>query len=535
MLEDHIALLPEDLTKQVAACRSVQSGLRAYHRELASLWVQGRELEREASDKERAETVARLEELQSTFDASLQRTTQRLASLEKALTSRKYFQVDLEKTCQWLRQAEAKTFPEINFNNVEESSYLLTHLSNYQSVLEQASEYENLLLIVQRIGQEILPTLNEIDHCYLDERLNALPQQYNAILALAKEKKDRVQQVIQERKEFSTLFEITHSALEELQEQFDNLEKQTITVGEEDGVSLMDMYKSIAERLVQISPAVGELRGKTQGFLIRGYQYRAKETQQLFRLHYTLKKINGQKIKNLNHCLKKVAEHKRMVSNLDTEINSVAQGLIRVKSDKEIGALDKLAALYLLLGSLDGVRSQVEESYKHTKHLDPKIDTATFQETKLKLEMLQSLQRDIKCLVEESEAGVAQEEDFMGEAERMLVWLKTVEENLKEPLIISVFKAERIQEEKQKLTIKEDEVRRRLKVVDGLGVREREKLESKRETVPSKIERKVQELEKLETKVQQEISAKQVTDYFCWNVFFFFFFKIDYMILMCSI
>lgn len=523
LLEDHISLLPEDLTKQVAACRSVQSSLRAYQRELASLWVQGRELERDASDKERAETLARLEELQSAFETALQRTTQHLAGLEKALTSRKYFQIDLDKTCHWLRRAEVITFPEINFNSVEESSDLLNHMSNYQSVLEQASEYENLLLIVQRIGQEILPTLNEVDHCYLDERLNALPQQYNAILALAKEKKDRVQQIIQERKEFSTLFEITRNALEELQEQFDNLEKQTINITES-GVPLINEYKTIDESLVHLGTAVGELHGKSQGFLIRCFQSKTEEMQQLVILHSKLKRRNYQKMKHLSDCLEKVDEHNRVVSKLNSEIHSVKEGLLRVKSNKELSSLDKIANLYLLLGSLEGVRSQVEESYTHTKNLDIKFDTASFQETKLQLKLLQSLQSDIKSLIKESETRVTKKENFSKEAERMSDWLKAVEKKLKEPLIISEVKAERINEEKQKLKITEEEVRSRLKLVDVLGVREREKCESKREAVSVKIGEKVQELEKLGEKVQQGVCAKQVTILFWLNLLLTYFY-----------
>lgn len=520
LIEDHISLLPEDLTKQVAACRSVQSSLRAYQRELASLWVQGRELERDASDKERQETLTRLETLQSAFDSAIQKTTQRLAGLEKALTSRKYFQVDLDKTCHWLRQAEAITFPEINFSRVDESSDLLTHLSNYQSVLEQAAEYENLLLIVQRIGQEILPTLNEIDHCYLDERLNALPQQYNAILALAKEKKDRVQQIIQERREFSTFFEITRNALEELQEQFDNLEKQTINVREESGVSLIKDYKNIDESLVHIRPAVGELHGKTQGFLIRGYQYKAEETQQLVMHHRTLKKRNEQKVKHLNDCLKKVAEHNKVMSKLDTEINSVKEELLRVKSNKGFSALDKLESLYLLLESLDGVRSQVEKSYKPIKNLEIKFDTAIFQKTELLLELLQFLQSDITSLVRETETGGKKKENFINEAERMSDWLKTVEKRLKEPLIISEVKAERINEKIQELKITEEEVKSRLKVVEVLSERERQKCESKKEAVPAKIEEKVKELEKLGKKILQESCTKQVTASLWLNDFY---------------
>lgn len=510
MIDDHIALLPEDLAKQVAACRGVQSGLRAYQRELASLWVQGRELERDASDKERAETLARLENLQSVFETALQRTTQRLTDLEKALTSRKYFQVDLDKTCHWLRQADAITFPEINLSNIDDSSELQTQLSNFQNVLEQASEYENLLLIVQRIGQEILPTLNEIDHCYLDERLNALPQQYNAILALAKEKKDRVQQIILERKEFSTFFDITRNALEELQEQFDNLEKQTISIRDEELARLINEYRSINESLFHISPAVRELHGKNEGFLSRGQQYRAEETQQLVDLHNTLKKTNDEKIKHLNDCLKTLVEHNRVSAKLDSEFKSVKEKLVRLKSDAEIGAMDRITSLYLLLESLDCVSSQVEECNQQTKGLGLKFDPAAFQETTLQLESLQSLRCEVKCCVDENEKKVTKNEDFTKETVKMLEWLRTIKVKLEEPLALSEVKIERVYEEVRKLKIVEEEVKSRFRIGDALGSREKQRYCSRKKPVPAHIEEKLQEMAKLEAEVQQGISKKQV-------------------------
>ncbi|XP_028460256.1 nesprin-1 isoform X2 [Perca flavescens] len=511
LIDDHIALLPEDLAKQVAACRGVQSGLRAYQRELASLWVQGRELERDATDKERAETLARLEKLQVVFETALQRTTQRLTDLEKALTSRKYFQVDLDKTCHWLRQADAITFPEINLSNIDDSSELQTQLSNFQNVLEQASEYENLLLIVQRIGQEILPTLNEIDHCYLDERLNALPQQYNAILALAKEKKDRVQQIILERKEFSTFFDITRNALEELQEQFDNLEKQTISIREEELVfRLINEYRNINESLFHISPAVRELHGKNEGFLSQGQQYRVEETLQLVSLHKTLKRMNDQKIQHLDDCLKPLVEHNRISIKLDSEFKSVKEKLVRLKSDTELGAMDKITSLYLLLERLDCVSSQAEECNQQTKGLGLKFDPAAFQETTLQLESLQSLRCEVKCFVDESETKVTKSEDFRKETEKMLEWLKTIKGKLEEPLTLSAVRIERVYEEVRKLKIVEEEVKSRYKMADALGSREKQKNRSRKKTVPAHIEEKLQELGKLGAEVQQGISKKQL-------------------------
>ncbi|CAJ1078482.1 nesprin-1 [Xyrichtys novacula] len=508
LIDDHIALLPEDLAKQVASCWSVQSGLRAYQRELASLWVQGRELEKDGTDKERAESLSRLQKLQAAFETALQRTTQRLTDLEKALTSRKYFQVDLDKTCRWLRQADAITFPEINFSNIDDSSELQTQLSNFQMVLEQASEYENLLLIVQRIGQEILPTLNEIDHCYLDERLNALPQQYNTILALAKEKKDRVQEIILEQKEFSTFFDITRNALEELQEQLHNLEKQAISIREDEFIQLINEYRKISESLFHISLAVRELHGKNEGFLSRGQQHRAEEIQQLVSLHSTLKRRNNAKIKHLDECLKTLVEHNNVSTKLDSEFRSVRERLVRFKSETELGALDKITNLYSLLESLDSVSSQVENWNKQTEGLGLKFDSAAFQKTTLQLESLQSLRTEVKCVIEETK--VKKNDDFMEETAKIIEQLRTINKRLEEPLTVPELKTESVFEEKRKLKNLDEEVKSRLRIGDVLGRREKQRYFSRKESVPAHIEEKVQEVGKLGAEVQQRISRKQL-------------------------
>ncbi|KAK1888724.1 Nesprin-1, partial [Dissostichus eleginoides] len=355
LIDDHIALLPEDLAKQVAACRGVQSGLRAYQRELASLWVQGRELERDASDKERSETLSTLEKLQAVFETALQRTTQRVTGLEKALTSRKYFQVDLDKICHWLRRADVVTFPEINLSNIEENSELQTQLSSFQNVLEQASEYENLLLIVQRIGQEILPTLNGIDHCYLDERLNALPQQYNAILALAKEKKDRVQQIILERKEFSTFFDITGNALEELQEQFDNLEKQTIKEKLQELANLgAEVHQGINKKQLAVDQALS---------LVQRHALSLQSMQKCLDSAAALlqKASVGVDLENQTDCV-------RDLEDLSAQENNFTAGL------EELGTLDPLLEDIIEAEAMGELREKVEgmqlRNTEFKQHLD---------------------------------------------------------------------------------------------------------------------------------------------------------------------
>lgn len=526
LIDDHIALLPEDLAKQVAACRGVHSALRAYQRELASLWVQGRELERDASDKERAETLGKLQNLQSAFEAALQRTTQRLSDLEKALTSRKYFQVDLDKTCQWLKQADAVTFPEINSCRSDDASELQAELSKFQNVLEQASEYENLLLIVQRIGQEILPTLNEIDHCYLDERLNALPQQYNAILALAKEKKDRVQQIILERKEFSTFFDITRNALEELQEQFDNLEKQTISEREEEFACLVNEYRSIEKGLLHIRPAVRELHGRNEGFLSRGQQYRAEETEQLVSHHSRLTRANNQKIKHLDNCAKTLAEHDKAATRLEAECVSVREKLSGLQRNKQ-STFDEITTLYSLLERLDCAESQVEECGRQSHGLGLAFDP---DETP-RLGSVRSLRTEAKHFVKRGETEVAASGGFTRETERMLARLTALKGEAEEPLSVSEVGRGRLAGELRKLEAAEEEAKSTLAIAGALRDRETRRCSKTRETVPAHVEEKVQELERLGREVQQGIGRKKVRTYshsnsvphFHFFVFFFFF------------
>lgn len=486
----------------------MHSALRAYQRELASLWVQGRELERDASDKERAETLGKLQNLQSAFEAALQKTMQRLSDLEKALTSRKYFQVDLDKTCQWLKQADAVTFPEINSGPGDDIAELQAELAKFQKVLEQASEYENLLLIVQRIGQEILPTLNEIDHCYLEERLNALPQQYNAILALAKEKRDRVQQITLERKEFSTFLDITRNALEELQEQFDNLEKQTISTKEEEFARLATEYQNIERGLSHISAAVRELHGRNEGYLSRGQHYGAEETEQLVSHHNRLTKANNQKIKHLNNCAKMLAEHSGAVTKLETECTSVREKLTGLPQDGE-STFDTITRLYMLLERLDRAASQVEECGRQSGGLGSAFDPAAIQDMTPQLESVQSLRKEAEGLIEQGKTETESRE-LVSEMEKMLLWMSALKDKAEGPLSISEVSRGRPVGEVHELETMEGEVKSTLAFGRALCDREKQRLSKRKETLSADVEEKLQELERLGQEVQQGIGHKKV-------------------------
>lgn len=508
--EEYIALLPDDLAKQVRTCRNIQSSLKAYQSELTSLWSQGRDLMRDASEEERNEILTKLQELQSIFDKTLHRCGQKLQELEKVLISRKYFKADLEKICQWLKQADIVTFPEINL--MVGDAELEAQLLKYQQIVEQAIEYENLLLIVQRAGQEILPTLNEVDHCYLDEKLNTLPQQYNSILALAKEKQEKIQQAIITRNEYKSFIDITHKALKELEEQYNNLGTQPVGLQTEEVVSLQSDYKAIQKDLSNLGLAVSELNQKKEGFRSTGQPWRPEEMTQLVSLYNGLKRLVEQKVEHLDETLESFEDHKAMAMQVDSELKATKEQLVKVNAETQ-SAEERLKNYHALAGSLQSANSHLSRLMEQMDTLAPRVDQAAHDASKEQVvlwqEELQSLQAAVGELIEECENRFIQSKDFETEMKRTLDWLQLVRDDLDCAVIVDV-RVEKVQEEIRKQQIMQEEVQSRLRIVAALSSREKQEFISANELVPAHVDTSLEEMAKLQADVQKALTAKQV-------------------------
>lgn len=511
LAEERVALLPDDLGKQVRTCRNIQSSLRAYQSELTSLWSQGRDLMKDATEDEKAELLVKLQELQCIFETALQRCTQRLQELEKALVSRKYFKVDLDKTCQWLKQADIVTFPEINLMNGD--AELSLQLAKYQQILEQATEYENLLLIVQRAGQEILPTLNEVDHCYLDEKLNALPQQYNSILALAKEKSEKIQQVILGRREYASFIEVTHKALKELEEQFSILGVQPVGLRTEEVANLQEEYKALLADLSNLGLAVSELNQKKEAFRSTGQPWRPEEMVQLVSLYNGLKRLMEQKVEHLGETLESFEDHKAMALQLDSELKATKEQLVKVNAETQ-SAEERLKNYHSLAGTLQSASSRLKNLVEQMENLAPHVNQeahqASRQQVNLWQEELQSLQSSVGELIVECENRFVQSKDFETEVRKTLDWLQQVRDELGEAVVLDM-KVEKVQEEMRKQQIVQEEVQSRLRIVAALSSREKQKYTNANELVPEHVDTSLEEMAKLEADVQQALSAKQAS------------------------
>jgi len=508
--EESVALLPDDLAKQVRTCRNIQSSLKAYQSELTSLWAQGRDLMRDASEEEKNEILTKLQELQNTFDKTLHRCGQRLQELEKALTSRKYFKTDLEKTWQWLKQADIVTFPEINLMNGDPE--LESQLLKYQQIIEHAPEYENLLLTVQRAGQEILPTLNEVDHCYLDEKLNTLPQQYNAILALAKEKQEKIQQAILARKEYASFMDVTHRALKELDDQYNDLEKQPVGLQTEEVIRLQGDYKSILVDLSDLGQAVGELNQKKEGFRSTGQPWRPEVMTQLVSLYNGLKRRAEQKVEHLDDTLESFEDHKAMAMQVDSELKATKEQLVKVNTETQ-SAEERLKNYHALAGSLQSASSHLSRLMEQMDTLATHVDRAAQDSSKEQVELwqdeLRSLQVAVGELIVECEDRFVQSKDFETEVTRTLDWLQEVRDELACAVIVDV-RLEKVQEEIRKQQIMQEEVQSRLRIVAALGSREKQKYVSANELVPAHMDTSLEEMAKLQAEVQKALSSKQV-------------------------
>uniref|UniRef100_A0A8C1U557 Spectrin repeat containing, nuclear envelope 1a n=1 Tax=Cyprinus carpio TaxID=7962 RepID=A0A8C1U557_CYPCA len=509
LADDHVALLPNVLHKQVSTCKNFTSSLRAYQVELTSLWVQGRGLVKDATDEEKKETLQKLEELQVTFEASLQKSTEHLQHLEKALVIRKYFKVDLDRICEWLKQAEVATFPIIDLSGNDEE--LQNQLTGYQQLLDHASEYENLLLIVQRAGQEILPTLNEVDHCYLDEKLNGLPQQYNDMLLLIREKRDRIQQVLLDRREFESLIDVTRKALKELQEKCDGLEKSP-NQSLEDGERLHSSYEDLMKGLANLFQGMKDLRGKTQDFLVMGQPYAPEVIDRLVYLHGSLYQQIECKMKEIRRTLKLLNDHRTVIEKMDYSISRLKGQLDKLdsKGDEKTDAMERLSTLHNLAKLLEEVSSYPEGLETQNDDLNRHFDSKTLKtQVIFREEQLLTLKQKINTHIEECERGFMGNKDFQTDIKVSIDWLKSLWDRLRCPLMFEEAKIEIVQEEVRSLSALQEEMKSRFRVLEYVINEEKQKYINDKKPFPKIFETTLMDIQELKDDLQQAVNTKQ--------------------------
>ncbi|XP_060128741.1 nesprin-1 isoform X4 [Zootoca vivipara] len=509
MFYEHICLLPEDVSKQIRVCKSTQASLKAYQSEISALWSQGRTLMKETTAQEKTEVLEKLQELQNMYDTILQKCSQRLIELEKHMVSRKYFKEDLDKLCHWLKQSDIVSFPEINLMN--SNSELYSQLAKYHQILEQCSEYENLLLTLQRDGQEILPSLNDMDRSYLDEKLNALPQQFSVIVALAKDKFCKVQEAILARNEYASLIELTTKALSELEDQLVSQHKAPFTLLAKEAVSLQQDYRSILAEVINLGAAVDELNQKKEAFRSTGQPWLPEEMLLLTTLYHKLKRQIEQKVNQLEDMIEAYQEHEEMCKQLEMQLNSVKEEQAKV-NEQTLPAEEKLKMYHSLAGSLQDAGILLKRIAEHlemlSSQLDPSVHEGANHQVRTWQEMLKTLQTAIGDTVIECENRLVQSIDFQTEIYRSLDWLRHVKAELNDQLSIDL-KLNIIQEEIRKVQIQQEEVQSSLRIMGALSSKEKEKYTKAKELVPADLENSLAELSELDGEVKEAIHKRQ--------------------------
>ncbi|XP_009975913.1 PREDICTED: nesprin-1-like, partial [Tauraco erythrolophus] len=508
---EHICLLPEDVNKQIRTCKNAQANLKAYQNEVTGLWAQGRDLMKEATEQEKSEVLGKLQELQNVYDTVLQKCNQRLLELEKNIVSRKYFKEDLDKACHWLKQADIVTFPEVNVMN--SNSELYTQLAKYQQILEQSPEYENLLLALERDGQEILLSLNEVDHSYLEEKLNILPQQFNIVTTLAKEKLYKVQEAIYARKEYASLIELTSKALTELEDQFINMDKAPAAVLAKEAMSLQQAYRDLSGEVVSLGAAVDELNQKKEAFRSTGQPWQPDEMLKLVTLYHKLKRQIDQKISLLEDTIEACQEHEKMCTQFEAQLEAVKTEQIKV-NEETLPIEEKLKIYHSLVGSLQDSESLLKRITEHVEALSPQLDSSACETTNHQVqtwqEKLKSLHAAIGDTVMECENRLVQSIDFQTEICRSLDWLRWVKTELNGTVSLDL-KLQSIQEEIRKVQIHQEEVQSSLRIMNALSNKEKERYMKAKELIPADLENTLAELTELDGEVQEAIHMKQAT------------------------
>uniref|UniRef100_A0A4W3HCF8 Nesprin-1 n=1 Tax=Callorhinchus milii TaxID=7868 RepID=A0A4W3HCF8_CALMI len=503
MSEEHIALMPLDVNKQIRMCRNAHSGLKEHQMEVTALWAQGRELMKEATEEENGEMLNKLQQLQSVYDSGLQKSAQRLQELEKILVSRKYFKADMDKVCYWLKQTDIMTFAEVSLMNSDPE--LSSQLSKYQQILEESPEYENLLLLVQRTGREVLPSLSEMDHSFLDEKLNALPKQFNSLVALAKEKSDKVQEAIAGRKEYSSLIELTSKALSELEDQFVLMSKARLNLSSEETTTLQDDYKALLEEVVNLGKAVDELNQRKETFRITGQPWQPDAMASLASLYHRLRRQIEMKVSLLDETIATHREHEEMSLELEEQLKALKDELLKV-NEETLSTEEKLKKCYSLAGSVQESSSLLKKLLEQVEQLSPELDSGVYE---MRSQQVHSWQEDLQLAqgmigerIMECESRLVQRIDFQSEIQRTLDWLREIKGDLSIPINVDV-KLQAIQEEIRKCQILEEEVQSSLRIMAALSSREKDKYTQARELMPTEVEKNLRELSLLEASLDQ--------------------------------
>lgn len=511
MLHEHICLLPDDVGKQIRSCKSTQASLKTYQSEITGLWSQGRGLMKETTEQEKSEVLDKLQELQNMYDALSQKCSQRLIELEKHMVSRKYFKEDLDKICHWLKQSDIVSFPEINLMN--SNSELYSQLAKYQQILEQFPEYENLLLTLQRDSQEILPSLNEMDRSYLEEKLSVIPQQLNTIICLAKDKFHKAQEAILARKEYASLIELTTKALSELEDQLLLMHKSPSTLSAKEVVSLQQDYRSILSEVLNLGAAVDELNQKKETFRSTGQPWQPEEMLALVTLYHKLKRQLEQKVNQLEDMIEAYQEQEEMCKQLETQLHSVQEEQVKV-NEETLPAAEKLKMYHSLAGNLQGAGIILKRITEHLEMLSSQLDPAAYDRANNQVrdwqEMLKTLHIAVGDTVIECENRLVQSIDFQTEICHSLDWLRQIKAELSDSLSFDL-KLNSIQEEIRKVQIQQEEVQSRLRIMRALSNKEKEKYVKAKELLPPDLENSLAELAELDGEVQEAVHKRQVS------------------------
>lgn len=510
MFREYICLLPDDVSKQIKTCKTAQASLKTYQNEVTGLWAQGRELMKGIIEQERPEVLGKLQELQSVYDTVLQKCSHRLQELEKSLVSRKHFKEDFDKACHWLKQADIITFPEINLMN--ERVELHAQLDKYQNILEQSPEYENLLLTLQRTGQAMLPSLNEVDHSYLSEKLSALPQQFNVIVALAKDKFYKIQEAILARKEYASLIELTTQSLGELEDQFLKMRKMPSDLIVEESVFLHESCKALLGEVVGLGEAVNELNQKKESFRSTGQPWQPEKMLQLATLYHRLKRQAEQRVGFLEDTTSAYKEHARMCQQLESQLEVVKTEQAKV-NEETLPAEEKLKVYHSLAGSLQDSGILLKRVAVHLEDLIPHLDPSAYEKAKGQVqswqEELKQLTSGVGEMVTECESRMVQSIDFQTEMSRSLDWLRRVKAELSGPVCLDL-SLQDIQEEIRKIQIHQEEVLSSLRIMSALSHKEQEKFAKVKELISADLEHTLAELKELDGDVQEALRTRQV-------------------------
>uniref|UniRef100_A0A8C4RAI8 Uncharacterized protein n=1 Tax=Eptatretus burgeri TaxID=7764 RepID=A0A8C4RAI8_EPTBU len=506
-LEQAVALMPQHINKQIKACANVYSDLKENDGELQDLWQQLHAFINE-NDVEDMDLQIKLQELQHYYDSLMELLTQRRHELERCLALRSHFKADLDKVGYWLKQSDIVTFPEVCLMCTE--TELVGNLNKYDKIISEVPANENVLLSIQRNGQDIMPLLGQIDFAFLDEKLKMLPQHFREVVDLTKQRREVVLKSIKIRKEYSNLIKRINNKIAESDRHVVGFGKEPVGLSVEATAGKVENVKLVLKKLAELRPLLDKLHEKKEFLRGTGQPWLPEELVGLTN--------RVQRLRRQAECKLTDAEEVRTSQEMLQNLLKNVQELLETSRIKFVNLCeesqeldDQLKQYCVISNQVQATQGLLKQAQEELDHFPVELDRKSKETITLELqywqEAIQALQQSVNCKTQECESLVIQRENYDTQFQHATALLQEMWEELQKPLSLGL-RPFHVEEEIRRHELLQEELQSQLRIIMALSNHSPSQGVNDTEPISGDMQAKMKEIAQLDEQCQEASNRK---------------------------